>query len=81
VNFSRNNPRTIQPAYSLANLALGVGGIDDKWRASLFVNNLFNQAYVTRIIDDTGRNDPYILLQQIPRNAQRFGGVRLRLGF
>ncbi len=82
VNFAlTTNPRTVQPADGRANLAVGVGSMNDKWRVSLFVNNLFDQDYVTRIIDDTGRDDPFILLQQVPRNAERFGGIRLRLGF
>ena len=56
---------------------------DDKnWQVSLFVNNLFDQDYVTQIIDDTStRVDPFILLQQIPRNASRFFGIRARFGF
>ena len=76
------NPRTTQGAYGLANASIGLQDPNKAWHVSLFVNNLFNQAFVTQIIDDTStRVDPFILLQQIPRNARRFFGVRMRLGF
>lgn len=83
INFDiTNNPRTVQPAYGLANAAIGVQSANDAWHVSLFVNNLFDQDFVTQIIDDTSnRVDPFILLQQIPRNASRFVGARVRLGF
>ncbi len=83
VNFDlTNNPRTVQKAYGLANASIGLQGSDKKWQVSVFVNNLFDQAYVTQIIDDTStRVDPFILLQQVPRNASRFVGVRARVGF
>ncbi len=83
VNFDiTNNPRTVQPAYGLANAAIGVQSPNDTWHVSVFVNNLFDQDFVTQIIDDTSnRVDPFILLQQIPRNASRFFGLRVRLGF
>jgi iron complex outermembrane receptor protein len=76
------NPRTTQGAYGLANAAIGLQSSNNAWHVSVFVNNLFNQDYVTQIIDDTStRVDPFILLQQVPRNASRFFGVRVRLGF
>lgn len=78
----RGNPRTAQGAYGLANMSVGVQSPNDTWHVSLFVNNLFDQDFVTQIIDDTStRVDPFILLQQIPRNASRFFGMRVRLGF
>lgn len=76
------NPRTTQGAYGLANAAIGLQSPDETWHVSLFVNNLFDQDYVTQIIDDTStRVDPFIILQQIPRNARRFFGARVRLKF
>ena len=76
------NPRTTQEAYGLANAAIGVQSPNESWHVSVFVNNLFDQDFVTQIIDDTStRVDPFILLQQIPRNASRFFGLRVRLGF
>lgn len=76
------NPRTTQGAYGLANASIGLQGDNQNWQVSLFVNNLFDQDYVTQIIDDTStRVDPFIILQQIPRNASRFFGARVRLGF
>ncbi len=76
------NPRTTQGAYGLANAAIGLQSPNETWHVSLFVNNLFNQDFVTQIIDDTStRVDPFIILQQIPRNARRFFGARVRLKF
>lgn len=81
VNFDlTQNPRDVQGAYGIADAAIGLQSADDAWRVSLFVNNLFDQDYVTRIIDDTPRNDPFILQQQVPRNAERYFGVRVRVG-
>jgi iron complex outermembrane receptor protein len=83
VNFSSNaNPRSVQGAYGIGNASIGLQDSGDAWRVSLFVNNLFDQDYVSRIVDDTtARNDPFILLQQIPRNSFRFFGIRARFGF
>jgi iron complex outermembrane receptor protein len=83
VNFALSqNPRTVQEAYGIANAAFGIQGADEDWSLSLFVNNLFDKAYAARIIDDTtDRSDPYILLQQVPRNYSRFLGARVRFGF
>jgi len=83
VNFSLSqNPRTVQDAYGIANLAVGIRDEDEAWAFSVFVNNLFDKAYASRIIDDTTtRNDPFILKQQLPRNYDRYFGARLRLGF
>ncbi len=83
VNFSLSqNPRTVQDAYGIANLAVGVRDEGKAWSLSVFVNNLFDKAYASRIIDDTNaQNDPYVLTQQLPRNYERYFGARLRVGF
>ncbi|WP_144098614.1 TonB-dependent receptor [Croceicoccus sediminis] len=83
VNFSLSqNPRTVQDAYGIANLSVGVKEQNDRWSVSVFVNNLFDEKYASRIIDDTNpRNSPYILTQQLPRNFDRYFGARVRLGF
>ncbi|WP_137681290.1 TonB-dependent receptor [Aurantiacibacter suaedae] len=83
VNFSLSqNPRTVQDSYGIANAAIGIQDPDENWRLSLFVNNLFDKAYASRIIDDTNpRNDPFVLTQQLPRNYTRYIGVRARFGF
>ena len=83
VNFSLSqNPRTVQDAYGIANLAVGIEDTDEAWSVSVFVNNLFDKAYASRIIDDTNpRNNPFVLTQQLPRNYERYFGARLRFGF
>lgn len=83
INFAlEQNPRTIQEAYGIANAAIGLQAADGQWRASIFVNNLFDKAYSARIIDDTSvRSDPFILQQQVPRNYSRYFGARVRFNF
>ena len=82
VNGLSQNPRTVIDAYGIANASIGVQGEDDKWRVSFFVNNLFDQDYVTSLIDNTTTRDaPYIIYQQVPRNYKRYVGLRARIGF
>ncbi|MCH5373879.1 MAG: TonB-dependent receptor, partial [Planctomycetes bacterium] len=83
VNFSiEQNPRTVQESYGIANAEIGLQGRDGRWSVSIFANNLFDESYVSRIIDDTSdRAEPYILLKQTPRNLDRYFGGRVRIGF
>ncbi|RYD64130.1 MAG: TonB-dependent receptor [Sphingomonadales bacterium] len=69
-------------AYGIANASIGVQDKEGDWRVSFFVNNLFDQDYVTSLIDNTTTRDaPYIIYQQVPRNYKRYVGVRARIGF
>jgi iron complex outermembrane receptor protein len=62
VNGLSQSPRTVIDAYGSANALIGVQGDDDRWRVSFFVNNLFDQDYVTSLIDNTTTRDaPYII--------------------
>ncbi|MCW2363009.1 MULTISPECIES: TonB-dependent receptor [Sphingobium] len=84
VNFSLDrNPLTKFDAYGIANASIGLrstGAVN--WDLSFFVNNLFNKAYLTSITDYTGNGySAPTLIQQVPRNYQRYVGVRLRVGF
>ncbi|KLE31298.1 hypothetical protein AAW00_14090 [Aurantiacibacter luteus] len=83
VNFALSqDPLSVQESYGIANLAVGVEGPEENWRVSVFVNNLFDEAYAARIINDTNpRNNPFVLTQQLPRNYARYGGIRVRVGF
>lgn len=77
-----NSPRSIQPAYGIANLSAGFRSLENEnMSLTFFVNNLFDKAYSTFIIDDSGSYTLPVLTQQVPRNYSRYAGVRLRVGF
>lgn len=82
VGSLNQNPRSVIDAYGIANASIGLQGKEGDWRVSVFVNNLFDQDYVTSLIDNTTTRDaPYIIYQQVPRNYKRYVGVRARIGF
>lgn len=69
--YSVGNPTsTIQPAYTVVNLTLGVARPNDRWRLSFYVRNLTDKRYTTRIVQSNPTTT-----QTIPFNALRsFGG-------
>ncbi|OYY91843.1 MAG: TonB-dependent receptor [Sphingomonas sp. 28-66-16] len=84
VNFSLDtNPATVQAAYGIANLSVGLRQTERRnWEVSLFVNNLFDKAYAASLIDFTGNGySSTAIIQQVPRNFRRYIGVRLHWGF
>lgn len=76
------NPNNVQEAYGVFNLSLGVtsNDADERYRVTFFVNNLFDQNYVTNIADN-GSFTERTLIHAIPRDASRYMGVRLKLNF
>ncbi len=83
INFSLlANPRTIQDGYGIANFSAGVEGADGGYRITLFVNNAFDEQYATAIGDSSGfYGGAPVLTQLLPRNAERYLGVKARLSF
>lgn len=83
VNFDlATNPRTIQDAYGIANLSIGVEDNGGRYRITAFVNNLTDQFY-TGVISDSSAfyaGKP-VMSQQVPRNAQRYMGLKARFSF
>ncbi|MCC6850738.1 MAG: TonB-dependent receptor [Rubrivivax sp.] len=52
VNFAMNsNPNTELAGYGIFGGSVGVGSVDDRWRVSLYVRNLFNKHYPTVIFE------------------------------
>ena len=52
VNFAMNsNPNTALDGYGIFGASFGVGSADERWRASLYVRNLFNKHYPTVIFE------------------------------
>ena len=83
VNFDLfTNPRTIQEGYGIANLNLGIEDSAGRYRITAFANNLFDEQYASLIVDNSGfYGGVPVLTQLLPRNSQRFIGVRARWNF
>jgi len=91
VNFALgDNPRQYQGAYGVFNANLGLDDKEGRYRATLFVNNLFNEHYASNIAVGNGGsttalgggytvND--VVVQVLPRASRRYFGVRLRAKF
>ena len=80
VNFSsNNNPNTIQSAYTLLALNMGIGPQDGDWKLTVFCRNCADQRFVTYI-------EPYPLApadygQQFGQDSFRTVGVIFRKAF
>lgn len=77
------NPRTVQESYGVANLRLGLVRADSpNFEVSLFMNNAFDEQYASQIFDFGALwgNNP-VMVQNLSRNAQRYAGLKLKVGF
>ena len=84
LNFSiSNNPATVHDSYGVANISVGINERENnRYSVSLFVNNVFDEEYASAIADVSPiYNDAKTLMHHIPRGAERYAGVRVRLGF
>ncbi|MEE4152810.1 MAG: TonB-dependent receptor [Erythrobacter sp.] len=80
VNYSLlNDPRTVQGAFAIVNLAAGLEAEDGSWSATVFVNNVFDQFYATNIFADPLYGG--VLSQYVPRDFARYFGARARFSF
>ena len=80
--YSPRDPETFQPAFHIVNLGLGVRDEDRRWEVVAFVNNVFDQQYFGSLVNTAGNFGNNIATQAIlPRDFQRYGGVRLGLNF
>ncbi|MBN8502273.1 MAG: TonB-dependent receptor [Sphingomonadales bacterium] len=66
------------PAYALVNASVALVDPNDGWNLSFQVRNLFDKAYPAAIING-GVSGSY--RYQIPRDADRYWGVNLRINF
>jgi iron complex outermembrane receptor protein len=82
-NFGLNNdPETIQHAYGIANLSLGVRSSEGKWEVAGFVNNLFDKLYFFNMNDSFGnQGNAQAVQSNLPRDMKRYGGVRASYNF
>ena len=74
------NPGTIQRGYEIVNASFGVVGHNTPYHLTFFVNNIFDKAYAVSLVVPSGGSTGLIAQIQ-PRDARRYGGVRLRLDF
>ncbi len=88
VNFSLSqDPRTIQKAYGVVDLKLGITDLKDRYKVSVFANNLFDKRYAQGIGNGTsGYSNPAIPTALgrtwLPgRDAFRYFGARLDVNF
>lgn len=86
VNFDLlGNPLLTQKAYGIFNV--GIGAEVGPFRATVFVNNLFNKHYAGGLADNFGTlggsatNPANVVYQVLPRDSQRFFGIKLQYNF
>lgn len=73
-----NNPLLHIHSYDLVNVGFAISDKEDRYRLSLFVNNLFDQSFPIQIAPGgPGGSLRYV----IPREADRYAGVSLRVKF
>ena len=77
--FQVGNPATIQKAYTIVNVNLGVGAEDDHWRVGVFARNVFDQLYVSLINPLIGTVGGYH--NRPAEGAERTVGVSFDLRF
>jgi iron complex outermembrane recepter protein len=66
------------PAYALFNASVALVDPNDGWKLTFQVRNLFDKAYPAAIING-GVSGSY--RYQIPRDAERYWGVSLKINF
>ncbi|HTO39759.1 MAG TPA: TonB-dependent receptor, partial [Rhizomicrobium sp.] len=80
VQYSSNqDPRTIQKAYGLMNVSIGIEPEDGSYTVSLFAKNLFDQRYASSIIANGLFAGSYA--QILPQDARRILGVSATVNF
>ncbi|MDE2560973.1 MAG: TonB-dependent receptor [Sphingomonadales bacterium] len=79
------NPLTVQKGYGVLNTSLGfdLGA----FRASVFVNNVFDKHYAAYLDDGfsllggSATNPAHVIYQLNPRDSQRYAGIKLQYNF
>jgi iron complex outermembrane receptor protein len=66
------------PGYALVNASLALVDTSDKWKLTFHVRNVLDKSYAAAIVNG-GVSGAY--RYQIPRDADRYFGVTLRVGF
>jgi iron complex outermembrane receptor protein len=79
------DPLTEQGAYTIVDASLGLRDQDDKYRLTLFVQNLFDRHYVSSIARaatlTTATVTPDNLTGTVPKDANRYFGATISVSF
>ena len=83
VNFDLGaNPLTVQQGYGIVNGSIAVNTPDRHWKFTVYVNNLLDKSYSSFIGDHYNfYQGSHVLMQYLPRNSERYLGVRARYEF
>ncbi len=83
VNFALSqDPLTVQKAYGIANLQIGLREREDRYSITLFVNNLFDQEYAAGLANSQNYYAGRMALNRQPaRDFNRYGGLRFTTSF
>lgn len=80
VNYSLSgDPRAQQDAFAIVNLSFGITDDQDRYTASIFINNLFDEFYAANIFPDPLYGG--VLSHYLPRDHTRYVGARLSANF
>ncbi|MFT3905604.1 MAG: TonB-dependent receptor [Steroidobacteraceae bacterium] len=73
-----NNPNSIQGAFGILNLSVGLRSADEKWTLTAFCDNVTNKVYYVDVEDfwSAPWSSTSTVIAQPARDAQRYGGVR-----
>jgi iron complex outermembrane receptor protein len=86
------DPMTVQGAYSITNLSMGLKDKQDRYKVSLFINNLFDKRYAAGLNNNIANSNwsskapnPVVAVNTTewlpPRDFQRYFGLRLDATF
>jgi iron complex outermembrane receptor protein len=83
VNFDlKGNPLQVQKAYGVVNGSIALSTPSHAVKVTLFVNNLFDKSYATFVGDTADLyGGAHVLSQMLPRNSQRYLGLRVKYEF
>jgi iron complex outermembrane recepter protein len=79
------DPLTVQSAYTLVNTSIGLHDLSGRYEVSLFVDNLFNQHYLSSIgraaTLTSAAVTPNNLWGTVPKDADRYFGATVSVSF
>ena len=78
------NPLTVQGSYGITNLRVGIRDDSDRYEITVFANNLFDEFYAGDVIDFGvlyAASPGSELVHIVPRNHQRYLGIKGKLNF
>tara|TARA_R110002096_G_scaffold52556_22_gene137382 strand:- start:1178 stop:3856 length:2679 start_codon:yes stop_codon:yes gene_type:complete len=74
------DPGSIQDAYGIMDLSLGLYAEDERYHFSLFVKNLFDQKYVAGVSANSADGGG-VIIHTVPRDFKRYIGMAVNVNF